>query len=260
LEEVLKIFSYLPNPRVWKAVIAGNICEVSVEVIGDKPKQLEKWLWDSNPRELEEEEMSEDSPHIRVGKRGFSGALYKTDDFLKSHPFGTVPAAFSPEGNIGVFESNSILRAVARAGNHSTLYGSNHYEASRIDSYLDAGLVFAREAQVYLLEIETLTKEGYKRMAAAYEFYVSGLEESLSNNSYIAGKDLTIADISFVCDFAQFLREGHYEKILKNKGLDLISKNGPKNNPKVFSHLLDLSSREEFSSVMGTYLDWYKKE
>jgi hypothetical protein len=63
-----------------------------------------------------------------------------------------------------------------------------------------------------------------------------------------------------VCDFAQFLREGHYEEILKNKGLDLISKNGPKNNPKVFSHLLDLSGREEFSSVMGTYLDWYKKE
>jgi len=117
LEKVLKIFSYLPNPRVWKAVIAGNICEVSVEVIGDKPKQLGKWLWDSNPRELEEQEMSEDSPHFRVGKRGFSGALYKTDDFLKAHPFGTVPAAFSPEGNIGVFESNSILRAVARAGN-----------------------------------------------------------------------------------------------------------------------------------------------
>ena len=50
------------------------------------------------------------------------------------------------------------------------------------------------------------------------------------------------------------------EEILKNKGLDLISKNGPKNNPKVFSHLLDLSGREEFSSVMGTYLDWFKKE
>jgi len=38
LDKVLKIFSYLPNPRVWKAVIAANICGVEVEVIGDKPK------------------------------------------------------------------------------------------------------------------------------------------------------------------------------------------------------------------------------
>ena len=258
MEKVLKIFSYLPNPRVWKAVIAGNICEVSVEVIGDKPKQLGKWLWDSNPRELEEQEMSEDSPHFRVGKRGFSGALYKTDDFLKAHPFGTVPAAFSPDGDIGIFEANSILRSVARAGKTSGLYGNNDYEASRIDSFLDANLVFAREAQVYLLEIETLTKAGYKRMSSAYEFYVSGVEQSLSNNAYIAGNELTIADISFVCDFSQFLREGQYEEILKDKQLELITKQGPNDYPKVFKHLLTLCEREEFSSVMGTYLDWYK--
>ena len=259
MDKVLKIFSYLPNPRVWKAVIAGNICGVKVEVIGDKPRELGKWLWDTSPRELEEEEMTPDSPHVRLGKRGFSGALYKTDDFLKAHPFGTVPAAFSPDGNIGIFESNSILRSVARAGKASDLYGNNDYEASRIDSFLDANLVFAREAQVYLLEVETLTKEGHERMSLAYEFYISGLEASLANNSYIAGKELTIADISFVCDFAQFLREGHYKEILQDKQLDLITKDGLKKYPKVFKHLLTLSKREEFSSVMGTYLDWYLK-
>ena len=52
----------------------------------------------------------------------------------------------------GVFESNSILRAVARsASQESGLYGEDGYQASRIDSFLDADLVFAREAQVYLL-------------------------------------------------------------------------------------------------------------
>ena len=104
MDKTLKIFSYLPNPRVWKAVIAGYICGVKVEVIGDKPRELGKWLWDTSPRELEEEEMTPDSPYVRLGKRGFSGALYKTDDFLKAHPFGTVPAAFSPNGDIGIFE------------------------------------------------------------------------------------------------------------------------------------------------------------
>ena len=259
MKSVLKIFSYLPNPRVWKALIAAGISGVNIEVIGDKPNKLSTWLWDFNPKELKEDEMTQDSPNIRVGKRGFSGVLYKTDDFLKAHPFGTVPAAFSPKGNIGVFESNSILRAVARAGKHPTLYGKNEYEASRIDSYLDANLVFAREAQVYLLEIENLTKEGYKRMTLAYEFYLSGLEESLANHIYITGEELTIADISFVCDFSQFLREGHYKEILKKKELELITKNGSKNYPKVFNHLLNLSGQKEFSSVMGTYLDWFTK-
>lgn len=258
MEKALKIFSYLPNPRVWKALIVAKICDLEVEVLGDKPDRLGEWLWDLNPRVLGEDEMTEDSPHYRIGKRGFSGALYKTDDFLKAHPFGTVPAAFSPEKNLGIFESNSILRSVVRTSNHPYLYGSNDYEASRIDSFLDANLVFAREAQVYLLGIEDLSQEGYERMASAYEFYISGLEQSLSNNTFIAGNQLTIADISFVCDFAQFLREGHYEEILEEKQFELITKQGPNEYPKVYKHLLTLSEREEFSSVMGTYLDWYK--
>jgi hypothetical protein len=44
------------------------------------------------------------------------GVLFRTDAFLKARPFGTVPAAFSPDGRIGVFESNSIKRLVARLG------------------------------------------------------------------------------------------------------------------------------------------------
>ena len=203
----LKIFSYLPNPRVWKSLIAGNICGVEVEVIGDNPANLGSWLWDFNPKKLDEDELNPDHEYARTGKRGFSGVLYKTDSFLKAHPFGTVPAAFSPKGDIGIFESNSILRAVARVGKEFNLYGKDPYEASRIDSFLDANLVFAREAQVYMLDYENVSKEGYERMTAAYEFYLSGIEAALWESPYIAGSDLSIADISFVCDFSQFLRE-----------------------------------------------------
>ena len=254
----LKIFSYVPNPRVWKAVIAGKICGVEVEVIGDKPANLGSWLWDFNPKILDENERSPTHKYARKGKRGFSGALYKTDSFLKAHPFGTVPAAFSPDGNIGIFESNSILRAVARLGKETNLYGKDEYEASRIDSFLDANLVFARESQVYMLDYENVSKEGYKRMTAAYEFYISGIESALGLNSYIAGEDLTIADISFVCDFSQFLREGHYEDILKSRGFQLISNNFKDDYPKAFIHLNSLIEREEFSSVLESYLEWYK--
>ena len=254
----LKIFSYLPNPRVWKSLIAGNICGVEVEVIGDKPANLGSWLWDFNAKKLDEDELNPDHEYARTGKRGFSGVLYKTDSFLKAHPFGTVPAAFSPKGDIGIFESNSILRAVARVGKEFNLYGKDPYEASRIDSFLDANLVFAREAQVYMLDYENVSKEGYKRMTAAYEFYLSGIEAALWESPYIAGSDLSIADISFVCDFSQFLREGHYEDILKDRGFGLIAEKFKDEYPKTFKHLFSLAKRKEFSSVLGTYLDWYK--
>ena len=254
----LKIFSYVPNPRVWKSVIAGKISGVEVEIIGDKPANLGSWLWDFNPQILDENERSPEHKYARKGKRGFSGILYKTDSFLKAHPFGTVPAAFSPDGDIGIFESNSILRAVARVGKESNLYGKDPYEASRVDSFLDANLVFAREVQVYMLDYENVSKEGYERMTAAYEFYLSGIESALIENPYISGKDLSIADISFVCDFAQFLREGHYENILKDRGFGLIAERFNDEYPKTFTHLIMLAKRDEFSCVLGSYLDWYK--
>ena len=71
---------------------------------------------------------------------------------------------------------------------------------------------------------------------------------------------MTIADISFVCEFAQFLREGHYESEIQKKGLDLISRDFKKDYPLSYKHLFRLSEMEEFSSVMGTYLDWYKEK
>ena len=44
------------------------------------------------------------------------------------------------------------MRAVARLGAaNRSLYGEGPYEASRIDSFLDVSLVFARDAQIYLL-------------------------------------------------------------------------------------------------------------
>ncbi|MDG2277500.1 MAG: glutathione S-transferase family protein [Pseudomonadales bacterium] len=255
---VLKIFSYLPNPRVWKSLITADLCGVEVDVTGAKPAELGTWLWDYDARSLSDSERSDDSPHARTGRRGFSGTLYKTDAFLDAHPFGTVPAAFSPGGSVGVFESNSILRAVARAGNG--LYGRDGYEASRVDSFLDANLVFAREAQVYLLGMDDLSQESYDRMAAAYEFYLSGIEQTLTQSAYLVGDELTIADISFVCDFAQFLREGHYEEALAGQSKTLISADGPRTYPRAYEHMLTLSGAPAFAERMGSYLDWYRKK
>ena len=154
MEEKIRIFAYLPSPRVWKSLITAKLGNVEVKVLGDKPKNLVDWLWDFDATMLSNQDKDNLKHFERKGKRGFEGSLYKTDNFLKSHPFGTVPAAFNYDGSIGIFESNSIMRAVARNSTNATLYGDNDlYLQSRIDSFLDANLVFSREFQVYVLSL-----------------------------------------------------------------------------------------------------------
>jgi len=105
----LRIFSYLPNPRIWKATIAARLTSVDLEIRGTAPKKLQSWLWDFDARPLSEEEEKSTPGEVR-GRVGFKGALHKTAAFLQAHPFGTVPAAFGPDGKVGIFESNSIMR------------------------------------------------------------------------------------------------------------------------------------------------------
>ena len=260
---VLRVFSYLPNPRVWKALIAAEFGGVYVEVCGDEPPRLANWLWDFDARLLEEGERSESSPHARIGQRGFTQTLYKTDAFLEAHPYGTVPAAFSPDGTLGIFESNSIMRAVARAAaNDHGLYGRDGYQASRIDGFLDATLVFAREAQVYLLALRPgrMTADLHERTRAAFDFYLDGIERALGNTPFLAGDVISLADIAFVCDLAQFLKERRARDLLREAGLALVTEGEPTRHPRTFEHLFRLATTPEFARHLGAYLDHARTE
>ena len=260
MQKGLRVFSYLPNPRVWKAEIAAKILNIPIEILGDKPAEIPNWLWDTNPKKLSDDDKVKLAAFERKGKRGFNSSLYKSDKFLELIPYGTVPAAFSPDGSVGIFESNSILRAIARQDEDGTLYGKDSFEASRVDSFLDSNLVFSREHQEYLFGLQNMNDFLYSRMKKAYEFFLDGIEESLKKFKFIGFDHLTIVDISFFCDFSQFLREGHYEEELKTKGFSLISENFPEDFPKSFNHLKELSKKDEFASTIGTYLNWYKKK
>ena len=252
----LRIFSYLPNPRVWKALIAAELCGVDVEVVGATPPKLADWLWDFDARELAAAERTAASPHARISRRGFRGTLYKTDAFLEAHPFGTVPAAFSGDGRTGIFESNSILRAVVRAARDDHgLYGRDALSASRIDSFLDASLVFAREAQVYLLAAERMDAGTAERMAGAFEFFLSGIEQALDASEYVAGPELTIADIGVVCDLAQFLRERLMTERLAKGGFAPISAGFEADYPHVAAHLVSLARRPVFADYLSKTIE-----
>jgi len=202
----LRIFSYLPNPRVWKAIIAARFCDVDVEVRGASPKELRDWLW------------------------------------------------------IGIFESNSIMRAVARLGEATfPLYGRDAYEASRIDSFLDVSLVFARDSQIYLLALSdgTLDAAVHARAKQAFAIYASGLEQALApQRETLVGENISLADICFAAELALFMNEHARAAQLDERGLDEILHAGVRNDyPLVFAHLDRLLDHEHFKPDLKPYVD-----
>ena len=254
----LRIFSYLPNPRIWKATIAARLCGVEVEVRGSSPTELGSWLWDFDARPLSEDEQRA-SNDVRVGTIGFQGTgLHKTEAFMAAHPFGAVPAAFSPDGKTGIFESNSIMRAVARLGEgRCPLYGHDAYEASRIDSFLDASLVFARDAQIYLLSLMTgtVSTEGHGRARDGFTVYTGGIDQALSpDREFLVGTDVTLADICFVAEWSLFFNERTSRSELEKHGLAPILRAVDTAFPRAFAHFARLSKHPAFAPDVEPYL------
>jgi glutathione S-transferase len=211
-------------------------------VRGASPRELSQWLWDFDARPIAEVPRETLVSPERTGRIGFTDQkLYKTDAFLEAHPFGTVPAAFSPDGRTGIFESNSIMRAVARLGaERFPVYGRNVYESSRVDAFLDASLVFARDSQIYLLALSdgAASSELYGRMKASFSAYLGGIEQALSSQeTFLVGDDVTLADICFVAEFCLFHNEQARSSVLETGGLSpLLDDEFPKTFPRSAAH------------------------
>lgn len=254
----LRIFSYLPNPRIWKATIAARLCGVEVEVRGAKPAELSGWLWDFDARPLSDAERAT-ATDATTGRVGFSGALHKTEAFLAAIPFGTVPAAWSPDGATGIFESNSIMRAVARLGAaRCPLYGHDPYEASRIDGFLDASLVFARDSQLYLLALMngTLSPEIHARAREGFTVYAAGIGRALApDRAFLVGDGVTLADIGFACELALFSNERLRHAELAKHGLEPILHPAIERDfPEAFALLARLRRHPAFAPDLEPYL------
>ncbi|MGR8949628.1 MAG: glutathione S-transferase family protein [Gammaproteobacteria bacterium] len=253
----VRIFSYLPNPRLFKATIASRLNGVSVNIVGAKPAELKEWLWDFDAHPLTDCERADEST-LRKAKKGFSGGIHKTDAFLAAHPFGNVPAAFCGVGKVGIFESNSILRMVARLGEgRCRLYGDDVYEATRIDSFLDASLNFAVESQKYLFSFADLNllEDSHAAMAGAYESYMSAIDRVLSKSDYIVGDKLSMVDITFACELALFALERHEHERLAKVGLKPVFESVATQCEHAHNHFSKLLARAEFSPDLGVYFE-----
>ena len=260
----LRIFSYLPNPRIWKATIAARLCGVHIDIRGSKPQDLQSWLWDFDARPLTDEERSAPQDTERQGRTGFKGRLFKTDAFLAAHPFGTVPAAFSPDGSTGIFESNSIMRAVGRLGqDRYPVYGTDAYSAARIDSFLDASLVFARDSQIYLLALsnDSVTADIHARAKDSFGTYMAGIERGLQpDRQFLVGAAITLADICFVAEFTLFSVEKAQHVKLAAKGLQgIVHDSIPSEFPAALAHYHTLCEHEAFAPDVAPYLEKIQK-
>ena len=255
----LRIFSYLPNPRIWKATIAARLCGVEIEVRGAPATELQSWLWDFDARPLSGGD-EDDTSDVRIGQTGFKGVkLRKTGAFLDAHPFGTVPAAFSPDGSIGIFESNSIMRAVARLGEaRFPLYGRGPYEASRVDSFHDASLVFARDSQIYLLSLMSgaVTSEIHARARDGFATWAAGIDQALApDRRWLVGDQVTLADICFAAELALFWNERARHAALEAQGLaPILDTKLDAAYPRAIAHLARLRKHPAFAPDVDPYL------
>lgn len=254
----LRIFSYLPNPRVAKATIAARLNGVEVDVRGAAPRDLAEWLWDFDAHPLTDAER-DDASTLRTARKGFSGGIHKTDAFLAAHPFGTVPAAFSADGAWGVFESNSILRAVGRLGNARVpLYGADAWAATRIDAFLDAALTFAIASQRYLFafaDTDRLAVE-HTAMAAAFETFMGGIDTALTHGTYVAGDALSLADIAYACELVLFALERHESERLARAGAaPLCDAEAAARWPRAHAHFEALLAHEAFAPDLAPYYE-----
>ena len=151
------------------------------------------------------------------------------------------------------------MRAVARLGEERfPLYGRDAYEASRIDSFLDASLVFARDSQIYLLSLisGTVSVEIHARMCDGFKVYMGGINQALSpEREFIVGESVTLADICFVAELALFFNEKARSGELLKKTLEPILHDGVDSEfPLAFAHFTRLSKHPAFAPDMEPYL------
>ena len=256
----LRIFSYLPNPRIFKATIAARLCDVTVEVRGASPPELAEWLWDFDARPLDDTLRSQYADAARKARTGFGGTLYKTDGFLAAHPYGTVPAAFGDDGETGVFESNSIMRAVARLGGEAHgLYGRTPLEAARIDGFLDTSLVFARDSQIYLLALMNgeLSEDIHARTRDALHYWLGGIEQGLgAPGPCVAGRELSLADICYAAERTLLMNEKARRVVLAERGLEALTGDAlDRHFPRAAAHFENLRKHDAFAPDIEPYLE-----
>jgi elongation factor 1-gamma len=145
----------------------------------------------------------------------------KEKDFLKKNPLGKIPVLETADGFI--FESNAILRYLARTKRAEGLYGENEFQEGLVDQWLDFSSLELEPAILQLvLPIQGWIQFCKDRHKRAWNDATAGLkilDNHLKVNTFMVGKKLTIADIALVSVLVnafKFVFEEKFRKSIPN--------------------------------------------
>jgi len=121
-------------------------------------------------------------------------------EFRKKNPNGLVPTLEAPEGCL--YETNAILRYVARSNEGANIYGKTDFERALIDQHLD-WIATTLEPALFpifytLIGLKTYEKAAYETGLEAAKKVLRIVDDRLKQSKFLAGDSLSIADIALV--------------------------------------------------------------
>ena len=121
----------------------------------------------------------------------------RTPEYLRLNPHGTVPTLI--DGEVAVWESNTILRYIANKAGKTSLYPQNAVERSVVERWMDwqiGSLSPAfRPLFIALVRDQKTIAEGQPLIAACAPLFKL-LDVQLADRKFISGDQLTLADIA----------------------------------------------------------------
>jgi elongation factor 1-gamma len=169
----LKLYTYMPNYRAWKTLIAAAYNDIKIDV---------------PPFELHKDNV--------------------TPEFLAKNPLGKVPVLETPHGCI--FESNAIARYVTRLRQDTDLCGCGFFESSQVDQWIDFS---ANELEptraIWLFPLSGFLQydaEAYQSAKQDVAKTLGVLNQHLESRTYLVGEKITLADIVIVSALVELYR------------------------------------------------------
>lgn len=121
----------------------------------------------------------------------------KTPEFLAKNPNGRIPVLDTPEGSI--WESNAIVRYIARVGGNKSFYGNTPYETALIDQWIEwsrGDLESAAVAWIYpIFGYADYNEANTKQAQELVKAQLAILNNYLKLRSYLVGERISLADV-----------------------------------------------------------------
>ncbi len=203
----VRILSYLPSPRLWKATVAARLTGVELDIRGDSREALEEWLWTSR----------------RVRSRPRSGPWRRARPLAKGLQEGgsTRAKRFSARTRSGQFQRPSVRMAgQACSSRTASCAWSPGSPGSDLHSWVDPRTrhpvstpismppgLRVRCTAVPARSARGRPGRGPRVRRRSGRHLPDGIERGLLDRDFLVGEDVTAADIVFACEVALLLSE-----------------------------------------------------